>query len=97
MEVKDWITLAAAVILAIGWIVTGYLNKVKEVAQKRVEYRLKTLGAFLPAWLSIQKMELHLHSPDFLHNLRMPEANVALGKLVPLVRTRILEELKINA
>ncbi len=27
----------------------------------------------------------------------LPEANVALGKLVPLVRTRIREELKINA
>ena len=59
MEVKDWITLAAAVILAIGWIVTGYLNKVKEVAQKRVEYRLKTLEALWPAWLSKQKRVLH--------------------------------------
>ncbi|MEQ1777052.1 MAG: hypothetical protein ABL863_00745 [Nitrosomonas sp.] len=47
MEVKDWITLAAAVILAIGWFVTGYLNRVKDVAQKRLEYRLKTLEDFL--------------------------------------------------
>jgi len=48
MEVKDWITLAAAFIVAIGWFVTGYLNRVKDVAQKRLEYRLKALETFLP-------------------------------------------------
>jgi hypothetical protein len=32
-----------------------------------------------------------------IENKNRTEANVALGKLVPLVRTRIREELKINA
>ena len=126
MEVKDWITLAAAFIVAIGWFVTGYLNRVKDVAQKRLEYRLKALETFLPVWFFIQKNGAPFTQPGFLtqledarskfqlygfkdeinlmeqfilaiENQNLPEANAALGKLVPLVRTRIREELKINA
>ncbi len=33
--------------MAIGWFVTGYLNRAKDVAQKRLDYRLKVLESFL--------------------------------------------------
>ena len=36
METKDWIAIAAALIVAIGWFVTGWLNRVKDVQQKRL-------------------------------------------------------------
>lgn len=57
MEVKDWITIASALIIAIGWFVTGYLNRAKDVAQKRLEYRLKMLEAFLPVFFAVLKNE----------------------------------------
>lgn len=125
MEIKDWITLASALIVAIGWFVTGYLNRVKDVAQKRLEYRMKALESFLPVWFLIQKNGAPFAQPDFIKQLELarsnmqlygcqdeinlmeqfieaieqrnlPEANETLGKLVPLVRTRIREELKIK-
>lgn len=46
MEVSNWISILAALIVATGWFVTGYLNRRKDVAQKRLEYRLKMLDSF---------------------------------------------------
>jgi hypothetical protein len=69
MEVKDWVTLASASIVAIGWFVTGYLNRVKDVAQKRLEYRLAALQAFLPVWFTIQKSSAPFSQPGFLEQL----------------------------
>ena len=47
MEISHWISIVAALIVAIGWFVTGYLNRAKDVAQKRLDYRLKALESFL--------------------------------------------------
>jgi hypothetical protein len=69
MQVKDWIIVASALIVAIGWFVTGYLNRVKDVAQKRLEYRLTALQAFLPVWFSIQKSGAPFTQPGFLAQL----------------------------
>jgi hypothetical protein len=65
MEIKEWITLLAAFIVAMGWFVTGHLNRVKDVAQKRLQYRLETLEAFLPIGMSLQKKEDPFNSPEF--------------------------------
>jgi hypothetical protein len=69
MEIKDWITIASAFIVAIGWYITGYLNRVKDVAQKRLEYRLKTLEAFLPVWFAILKDGAALSQPEVFAQL----------------------------
>ncbi|MDY0186030.1 MAG: hypothetical protein RBR43_09145 [Desulfuromonadaceae bacterium] len=69
MEVRDWITIVSAFIVAIGWFVTGYLNRVKDVAQKRLEYRLKALEAFLPVWFAIQKNGAPFTQSGFLAQL----------------------------
>lgn len=69
MEVNDWITIVSALIVAIGWFVTGYLNRVKDVAQKRLEYRLKALEAFLVVWFAIQKNSAPFTQPEFLSQL----------------------------
>ncbi len=55
MEVEDWISLLSALIIAIGWFVTARHNRAKDVAQKRLEYRLNALEAFLPVWSAIRK------------------------------------------
>ncbi len=69
MEIRDWIMIASAVIVAAGWFVTGYLNRKKDIAQKRLEYRLETLEAFLPVWFSIQKNSAPFKDPNFIHIL----------------------------
>ena len=129
MKIENWITVAsafiAALIVAIGWLVTGHLNRKKDVAQRRLEYRLKALEAFLPVWFTIQKKSAPFLQPGFLalledarskfqlygytdeialmesfiHSVESQDlsgANVALGKLVPLVRARIRKELEID-
>ena len=126
MEAKEWIMIVSALIMATGWFVTGYLNRQKDVAQKRMEYRLEALEAFLPVWFFIQKNPAPFSDPDFLTKLENARgkfqlycfqdeidlmesfiksceendlscANASLEKLVPLVRSRIRAELKINA
>ena len=69
METKEWIMIASAVIVAAGWFVTGYLNRKKDIAQKRLEYRLETLEAFLQVYLLIEKNSEPFKDPDFINKL----------------------------
>ena len=66
MKTENWITIASALIVAIGWFVTGYQNRRKDVAQRRLEYRLRALEAFLPVWFTIQKNAAPFSQPGFL-------------------------------
>ncbi|MGO9244349.1 MAG: hypothetical protein ACLP0A_04125 [Verrucomicrobiia bacterium] len=130
METKDKIsllsTLLAAVIVAAGWFITGWLNRRKDVAQRRLEHRVEALKSFLPVWFAIQRDRSPFQQPGFLQQLEaaranfqlygrqdeidlmeafirgceqqnLVEANEQLGRLVPLVRNRIREELAIDA
>jgi hypothetical protein len=66
MKTENWISIASALIVAIGWLVTGYQNRRKDVAQKRLEYRLQALLAFLPVWFTIQRKNAPFAQPGFL-------------------------------
>ena len=66
MKTENWITIASALIVALGWFVTGYLSRKKDVAQRRLEYRLKALEAFLPVWFAIEKNSAPFSQPGFL-------------------------------
>ena len=78
MEKKDWISIVSAAIVAIGLFVTGYLNRRKDVAQKRLEYRLKALEAFLPVWFAIQKSRGGPFSPEFIALLEEARSRIQL-------------------
>jgi hypothetical protein len=73
IEPKDWIALGAALggalIVAIGWFVTGSLNRSKDVAQRRLELRLQALESFLPVWFIIQDNAAPFTNPNFLGKL----------------------------
>jgi hypothetical protein len=73
IETKDWIALGAALggalIVAIGWFVTGSLNRSKDVAQRRLEFRLLALESFLPVWFIIQGNSAPFTNPNFLDKL----------------------------
>ena len=82
IEAKDWITLGAAIggalIVSVGWFVTGWLNRRKDVAQKRLEYRLKALESFLPVWFIIQRNSAPFSDPHFLKKLEQSRSNFQL-------------------
>jgi len=47
--------LLAGSLVAIGWIVNGVAQRRQDVAQRRLEYRLNALEAFLSVWFAIEK------------------------------------------
>ena len=53
MNIHDWITISAVIIVVIGWFVNSALNRRHEIAKKRMEYRLEALHSFLPAFFGI--------------------------------------------
>ena len=78
MSIDNWIMVISAVIVAIGWFVTGYLNILQDIAQKRLEYRLEALKSFLPVWFSIQANNAPFNEPDFLPRLETARGNFQL-------------------
>lgn len=70
MDTKDWIAITAAFIVALGWFVTGWLNRVKDVRQKRLEYRLRALDSFLAVWYIIDRNPAPFTDPNFHPKLK---------------------------
>lgn len=130
MTSDNWVTIISAVVggglVAIGWFVTGHVNRTAEIAKRRLDYRLKMLESFLPVWFAIQQNKAPFAVAGFLEQLRIArsnfllygyqdeigvmerfinavesdnlrKANEALDELVPMVRTRIRGELRIDA
>jgi hypothetical protein len=78
MSTDNWIMVLSAVIVAVGWFVTGYLNRLQDISQKRLEYRLEALKSFLPVWFSIQRNNAPFTQPDFLQKLETARSNFQL-------------------
>ncbi len=78
MTASNLISLISAFIIAVGWFVTGYLNRRKDVAQKRLEYRLESLKSFLPVWFFIQKNSAPFEGKGFLAMLENARSNFLL-------------------
>ena len=78
MSVDNWIMVISAIIVAVGWFVTGYLNRLQDIALKRLEYRLEALKSFLPVWFSIQENSAPFTQPDFLPKLETARSNFQL-------------------
>jgi hypothetical protein len=53
-----------ALIVAIGWWVTGTMNRANNIALKRLDYRIKALESFLPVWSEIEKDDNALEKPE---------------------------------
>jgi len=130
MTVDNWISMASALLagtlVAVGWFVNGIFQRRKDVAQRRLDFRLTALESFLPVWFAIEKSGgAPFSQPAFLQQLEdartkfqlygredeirymesfivavqesnLTDANDALNKLVPLVRSRIRSELYIG-
>jgi hypothetical protein len=59
MTLDNWISVASALLagslVAAGWFVNGIFQRRKDVAQRRLDFRLTALESFLPVWFAIQK------------------------------------------
>ncbi len=75
MTISNWIMIISAIIVAIGWFVTGYLSRMQDVAQKRLEYRIDALKSFLPVWFTIQINPEPFTDPSFLTKLEEASSN----------------------
>jgi len=74
MTTDNWISIASALLagglVAIGWYVNGIIQRRKDVAQRRLEFRLSALESFLPVWFAIQKSGgAPFSQSDFLQQL----------------------------
>lgn len=59
MTLDNWISVASALLagslVAGGWFASGIFQRRKDVAQRRLDFRLTALESFLPVWFEIQK------------------------------------------
>lgn len=55
MNIHDWITILAAIIVIAGWFVNSALNRRHEIAKKRMEYRLDALHSFIPVFFALKE------------------------------------------
>jgi hypothetical protein len=78
MEIKDWITLLSAFIVALGWFITGFINRIQSVAQKRLEYRLGALETFLPIGMALQKKVDPFKSSEFCELFELAQVRFQL-------------------
>ena len=74
MTTDNWISITSALLtgslVAIGWFVNGLIQRRKDVAQRRLEFRLSALESFLPVWFAIQKSGgAPFTQPGFLQQL----------------------------
>jgi len=74
MSTDNWISIVSALLagslVAVGWFVNGVLQRRKDVAQRRLEFRLNALESFLPVWFAIQKSGgAPFTQPGFLQQL----------------------------
>lgn len=54
MKISNWVALLSSFVVFLGWFVTGYLNRRANIAQKRLEYRLKVLEKFWPIAIKLE-------------------------------------------
>ncbi len=72
MNTGNWVTLGSALLIAMGWFITGHLSKLKDIAQIRLNHRLQTLKAFEPILSTIRNKEYAgepFKVPGFLEQL----------------------------
>jgi hypothetical protein len=58
-----------ALIVSIGWFVTGKLNRANNIDLKRLDSRIKALESFLPVWVEIEKNGAALGKPEVIEKL----------------------------
>jgi hypothetical protein len=66
MEIKDWVTFGSLLLIALGWVVNGILNRRLEIAKKRIDFRLNTLNLVLEIWAFIEDNPAPFLNSDFL-------------------------------
>lgn len=81
MTNDNWIMIISALIVAIGWFVTWYLEQKNEIIKERRSYRLDMLHSFYPIIFFIQKKN---------YKIRPGQEAEELEKLLAEARSKFL-------
>ena len=55
MTLQDWILIVSASIVVIGWFVNSWLKRRQEIANRRSDFRIETLKAYIAFYLEAQE------------------------------------------
>ena len=61
--------ILGGLVVALGWYLTGRLNRANNIHLKRLDFRIKALESFLPVWRAIQKDGDAFSKPDVIDKL----------------------------
>lgn len=79
MQIKDWITIISALVIAIGWLVNSFLNRKHEIAKRKLECRLDALKSYMPVAYSLSIGENPFKDdPELFNKLRIAANNFQL-------------------
>jgi len=56
MEIKEWVPVVSVVVVVVGWIINGILNKRHEIFKKRLDFRLKMLDSYILAAIALERL-----------------------------------------
>ena len=78
MTTSNWMPIVAALLVALGWFTTAFLNRKNVIADRLLNYRLTALESFLLVWFQIQKDGDAFRDPGFLPLLKKARSNFQL-------------------
>ncbi len=55
IDIKNWELIVSALIVVVGWGVTSYFNRIQDIANIRIRYRLDMFDSILVLWNHIQE------------------------------------------
>jgi hypothetical protein len=67
---NDFITIASASLVAIGWFVTGYLNRRNNIALKRLEYRISAFRLVIEVLSKFESNAPFIEHPELTIDLK---------------------------
>jgi hypothetical protein len=68
MDINNWIMIVSALIITVGWFVTGHLERKNEITKERRSYRLDMLLSFFQVIFFIEK-NLNMHTKQQIEEL----------------------------
>lgn len=71
MIVSDWIMLLSAIIVTVGWFVTGHLERKNGITKERRSYRLDMLHSFYPIIFFIQEKKYKISTDQEVKELEI--------------------------
>ena len=70
MDTQNWILIASALIITIGWFVTGHLDRKNAIFLKQLDFHGEALRSFVSVWAIISRNSAPFTQPGFDEKLQ---------------------------